>query len=26
VTTNFGERLVTVRMTKPAYTPDPAAC
>jgi hypothetical protein len=26
VTTNFGERLVTVRMTKPAYTPDPTAC
>jgi hypothetical protein len=26
VSTNFGERLVTVRMTKPAYTPDPKAC
>ena len=26
VSTNFGERLVTVRATKPAYTPDPAAC
>ncbi|HUC35139.1 MAG TPA: hypothetical protein VMR48_05520, partial [Gaiellaceae bacterium] len=26
VTTNFGERLVTVRMTKPIYTPDPSAC
>jgi hypothetical protein len=26
VTTNFGERLVTVRMTKPVYTPDPTAC
>jgi hypothetical protein len=26
VSTNFGERLVTVRMTKPAYTPDPSAC
>jgi hypothetical protein len=26
VTTNFGQRLVTVRMTKPAYTPDASAC
>ena len=26
VSTNFGQRLVTVRMTKPAYTPDPNAC
>jgi hypothetical protein len=26
VSTNFGERLVTVRMTKPAYTPDASAC
>jgi hypothetical protein len=26
VTTNFSERLVTVRMTKPTYTPDPSAC
>ena len=26
VTTNFGQRLVTVRMTKPAFTPDPRAC
>jgi hypothetical protein len=26
VSTNFGERLVTVRMTKPTFTPDPSAC
>jgi len=26
VSTNFGQRLVTVRMTKPAFTPDPRAC
>jgi hypothetical protein len=26
VSTNFGDRLVTVRSTKPAYTPDPSAC
>jgi hypothetical protein len=26
VSTNIGERLVTVRATKPVYTPDPAAC
>ena len=26
VTTNFGERLVTVRSTKPTFTKDPSAC
>ena len=26
MSTNLGERLVTVRMTKPTYTPDPSAC
>jgi hypothetical protein len=26
VTTNFGERLVTVRSTKPTFTPDSSAC
>jgi hypothetical protein len=26
VSTNIGERLVTVRATKPTYTPDPSAC
>jgi hypothetical protein len=26
VTTNIGQRLVTVQATKPAYTPDPRAC
>lgn len=26
VSTNFGQRLVTVRMTKPAFTPDASAC
>ena len=26
VSTNIGDRLVTVQATKPAYTPDPSAC
>ena len=26
LSTNIGERLVTVRSTKPVYTPDPSAC
>jgi hypothetical protein len=26
VTTNLGDRLVTVQATKPVYTPDPTAC
>jgi len=26
VSTNFGERLVTVRSTKPTFSPDPKAC
>jgi hypothetical protein len=26
VSTNIGERLVTVRSTKPVFTPDPSAC
>ena len=26
VSTNFGQRLVTVRMTKPTFTPDASAC
>ena len=26
LSTNFGERLVTVRSTKPTFTPDPKAC